>query len=109
MPTGGRPSAGRGCRRSRRTARPPPGGGGAAGGPAFGVAVVPRYRAPRLAADGGEEVPPALAAQVPLIEEVLLAAGLVIAGQPGDEADDVIGTLPARSPDPVDVVTGAAR
>src|ERR1700726_1462837 len=74
--------------------------------PAFRVAVVPSYKAHRLAADGGEEVPPALAAQVPLIEEVLLASGLVIAGQPGFEADDVIGTLAARSPDPVDVVTG---
>ena len=29
-----------------------------------------------------------------------------MAGQPGYEADDVIGTLAARSPDPVDVVTG---
>ena len=74
--------------------------------PAFRVAAVPSYKAHRLAADGGEEVPPALSAQVPLIEEVLLASGLVIAGQPGYEADDVIGTLAARSPDPVDVVTG---
>ena len=74
--------------------------------PAFRVQAVPSYKAHRLAADGGEEVPPALAAQVPLIEEVLLASGLVIAGQPGFEADDVIGTLAARSPDPVDVVTG---
>src|ERR1700720_2332241 len=74
--------------------------------PAFRVAGVPSYKAHRLAADGGEEVPAALSAQVPLIEEVLLAAGLVIAGQPGYEADDVIGTLAARSPDPVDVVTG---
>ena len=74
--------------------------------PAFRVAAVPSDKAHRLAADGGEEVPPALAAQVPLIEEVLLASGLVIAGQPGYEADDVIGTLAARSSDPVDVVTG---
>jgi 5'-3' exonuclease len=75
--------------------------------PAFRVAAVPSYKAHRLAADGtSEEVPPALAAQVPLIEEVLHAAGLAIAGQPGFEADDVIGTLAARSPDPVDVVTG---
>ena len=74
--------------------------------PAFRVAAVPSYKAHRLAADGGEEVPSALAAQVPLIEQVLLASGLAIAGQPGFEADDVIGTLAARSPDPVDVVTG---
>jgi 5'-3' exonuclease len=74
--------------------------------PAFRVAAIPSYKAHRLAADGGEEVPPALAAQVPLIEEVLQAAGLAVAGQPGFEADDVIATLAARSPDPVDVVTG---
>jgi 5'-3' exonuclease len=74
--------------------------------PAFRVAAVPSYKAHRLAADGGEDVPPALAAQVPLIDEILHAAGLAVAGQPGYEADDVIGTLAARSPDPVDVVTG---
>ena len=74
--------------------------------PAFRVAVVPSYKAHRLAADGGEDVPPALAAQVPLIDDLLHAAGLPVAGQPGYEADDVIGTLAARSADPVDVVTG---
>jgi 5'-3' exonuclease len=75
--------------------------------PAFRVAAVPSYKAHRLAADGSaEETPPALAAQVPLIEEVLQAAGLAVAGQPGFEADDVIATLAARSEDPVDVVTG---
>jgi 5'-3' exonuclease len=74
--------------------------------PAFRVAAVPSYKAHRLAADGGEDVPPALAGQVPLIEEVLQAAGLPVAGAPGFEADDVIGTLTARSADPVDVVTG---
>jgi 5'-3' exonuclease len=75
--------------------------------PAFRVAAVPSYKAHRLAADGtSEETPPALAAQVPLIEQVLQAAGLAVAGQPGFEADDVIATLAARSEDPVDVVTG---
>ncbi|HXZ64598.1 MAG TPA: 5'-3' exonuclease [Streptosporangiaceae bacterium] len=75
--------------------------------PAFRVAVVPSYKAHRLAADGtSEETPPALAAQVPLIEQVLHASGLAVAGEPGFEADDVIGTLAARSEGPVDVVTG---
>jgi 5'-3' exonuclease len=75
--------------------------------PAFRVAVVPSYKAHRLAANGtSEETPPALAAQVPLIEQVLQAAGLTVAGQPGFEADDVIATLAARSEGPVDVVTG---
>jgi 5'-3' exonuclease len=75
--------------------------------PAFRVAAVPSYKAHRLAADGTtEETPEALAVQIPLIEEVLNAAGLAVAGQPGFEADDVIATLAARSADPVDVVTG---
>ena len=75
--------------------------------PAFRVAAVPSYKAHRLAPDGtSEETPPALAVQVPVIEEVLHAAGLAVAGQPGFEADDVIATLAARSRDPVEVVTG---
>jgi 5'-3' exonuclease len=75
--------------------------------PAFRVAAVPSYKAHRLAPDGAsEEVPPALAVQVPVIEEVLHAAGLAVAGQAGFEADDVIATLAARSRDPVEVVTG---
>jgi 5'-3' exonuclease len=37
---------------------------------------------------------------------VLHVSGLAVAGQPGFEADDVMATLSARSPDPVDVVTG---
>jgi 5'-3' exonuclease len=75
--------------------------------PAFRVALVPSYKAHRLAPDGiSEETPPALAAQVPLIEELLRVSGLATAGQPGFEADDIMATLAARSADPVDVVTG---
>jgi 5'-3' exonuclease len=75
--------------------------------PAFRVAAVPSYKAHRLAADGtSEEIPPELAVQIPVIEEVLHASGLAVAGQPGFEADDVMATLAARSQDPVDVVTG---
>src|SRR6266567_7856564 len=74
--------------------------------PAFRVAAIPSYKAHRLSADGAEETPPALAAQVPVIEEGLRAAGLAIAGAPGFEADDVMATLAARSAGPVDVVTG---
>ena len=75
--------------------------------PAFRVAAIPTYKAHRLTADGtAEETPPALAVQVPVIEEVLDASGLAVAGQPGYEADDVMATLSARSAGPVDVVTG---
>ncbi len=76
--------------------------------PAFRVEAVPSYKAHRLRADGKneEEVPPALAAQVPVIEQVLAAAGVAMAAAPGYEADDVIGTLTARSAGPVEIVTG---
>src|SRR6202453_4892024 len=74
--------------------------------PAFRVAAIPSYKAHRLAADGAEETPPALAAQIPVIEELLNVSGIPVAGQPGFEADDVMATLSTRSADPVDVVTG---
>jgi 5'-3' exonuclease len=74
--------------------------------PAFRVAAIPSYKAHRARPDGSEEAPPALAAQVPVIEEVLAALGIAVAGAPGYEADDVIGTLTARATSPVDIVTG---
>ena len=81
--------------------------------PAFRVEAVPSYKSHRLAADGGEDVPPGLTAQIPVIVEALAALGIARVGAPGYEADDVIGTLTARevarpAPDrvPVEVVTG---
>jgi 5'-3' exonuclease len=75
--------------------------------PAFRVAAIPSYKEHRAEADGTtEDTPPALATQVPVIEAVLTAAGVPIAGAAGYEADDVIGTLAARADGPVDVVTG---
>lgn len=83
--------------------------------PAWRVALVPSYKGHRVArtvaGPGGpasyvEEVPDALTAQVPLIRAVLDALGLPIVGADGFEADDVMATLAARAPGPVDVVTG---
>ncbi len=81
--------------------------------PAFRVAAIPSYKAHRLADDGGEDVPAALAAQIPVIVEVLRALGVARVGAPGYEADDVIGTLtarevarPAAERSPVEIVTG---
>jgi 5'-3' exonuclease len=74
--------------------------------PEFRVAVIPSYKGHRARPDGTEETPPALEAQIPVIEEVLTAAGMAMAGCKGYEADDVIATLAARSSGPVDVVTG---
>lgn len=74
--------------------------------PAFRVAAVPSYKAHRARPDGTEEAPPALTAQIPVIEDVLAALGLATAAAPGYEADDVIGTLTARGGGPVEIVTG---
>ena len=74
--------------------------------PAFRVAAIPSYKAHRARPDGSEEVPAALAAQVPVIEEVLAALGVAVAAAPGYEADDVIGTLAARATGPVEIATG---
>src|SRR5690242_14630311 len=75
--------------------------------PAFRVESLPSYKAHRLAPDGSEEVvPDELAPQVPVLVEVLAAAGLARVGAPGYEADDVIGTLATRARGPVDIVTG---
>jgi 5'-3' exonuclease len=75
--------------------------------PAFRVAALPSYKAHRLAPDGSEEVvPDELTPQVPVLVEVLAAAGIERVGAPGYEADDVIGTLATRARGPVDVVTG---
>ena len=74
--------------------------------PAFRVQALPSYKAHRLSPDGGEETPAELGPQVPVLAEVLAAAGLARVGAPGYEADDVIGTLATRARGPVDVVTG---
>lgn len=74
--------------------------------PAFRTAAIASYKAHRVAADGGEEVPPALVPQVPVLLDVLAALGVSTVGAAGYEADDVIATLAAREPGPTDVVTG---
>jgi 5'-3' exonuclease len=74
--------------------------------PAFRVEALPSYKAHRVAPEGGEEVPDELGPQVPVLVDVLAAAGLARVGAPGYEADDVIGTLATRARGPVDVVTG---
>ncbi|MCB0910571.1 MAG: 5'-3' exonuclease [Propionibacteriaceae bacterium] len=74
--------------------------------PAWRVALLPSYKAHRVDHDEVEQVPEELVAQVPLIRDVLAALGLPVVGAADCEADDVIGTLAARSAIPVDVVTG---
>jgi 5'-3' exonuclease len=74
--------------------------------PAFRVAAIPGYKAHRAEPDGTEQTPPGLVVQIPLITQVLTAAGIALAEADGYEADDVIATLAARASQPVDVVTG---
>jgi 5'-3' exonuclease len=74
--------------------------------PEFRVAAIPSYKAHRAEPDGSEQTPPGLAVQIPMVTQVLEAAGVAIAEHAGYEADDVIATLAVRATTPVDVVTG---
>ncbi len=77
--------------------------------PAFRVAALSSYKAHRVEdpSSAAEAVPDGLSRQVPIILDVLRAAGIATAGAEGYEADDVIGTLCAQERrDPVEVVTG---
>jgi 5'-3' exonuclease len=77
--------------------------------PAFRVALLPSYKAHRVAPDGAEDVPDDLSPQVPILLEFLGAIGLCSLGASGFEADDVIATLAARADaagEDVEVVTG---
>jgi 5'-3' exonuclease len=76
--------------------------------PAWRVALLPSYKAHRLAPGKGtaEVVPDGLVPQVPLILDLLAALGITAVGAAGYEADDVLGTLSTREPGPVEVVSG---
>ena len=83
--------------------------------PAFRVEALPSYKAHRVEGATGaelpagvpEEVPDGLAPQVPVILDVLAAAGIATGGAGGHEADDVIGTLAhGEETEPVLAVSG---
>jgi 5'-3' exonuclease len=79
--------------------------------PQWRVDLVPSYKAHRVAeARMGEPdvefVPDQLVQQLPMIRQVLNAAGIAIVGARGFEADDVAGTYACQAELPVDVVTG---
>lgn len=82
--------------------------------PRWRVELVPSYKAHRAVQGAGdttgghtEDAPDELAHQVPVILDVLAAAGIATAGAADMEADDVLGTLAARErTDPVVVVSG---
>ncbi|MEU4561913.1 5'-3' exonuclease [Actinoplanes sp. NPDC023936] len=74
--------------------------------PAWRVELVPSYKKHRVAHGDVEEVPASLERQVPVLLEVLAAIGIPAFGVKGYEADDVLGTLAAGQPAPVEVVSG---
>ncbi len=74
--------------------------------PAWRVQLLPSYKAHRVAADGGDQVPDGLEPQIPIILDLLAALGIPALGAAGYEADDVVGTLAAREAGPVEVVSG---
>jgi 5'-3' exonuclease len=74
--------------------------------PAWRVKLVPSYKRHRVAHGDVEEVPAALEKQIPVLLEVLQAVGIPAFGVKGYEADDVLGTLAATQPGPVEVVSG---
>ncbi len=79
--------------------------------PQWRVDLIPSYKAHRVAEEvetgpDREVTPDPLEAQIPLIRQALGLLGLAVVGADGYEADDVIGTLAAGWPGPVDVVTG---
>ncbi|MEU8187766.1 5'-3' exonuclease [Micromonospora carbonacea] len=74
--------------------------------PDWRVALLPSYKAHRVAPEGGEEVPDTLGPQVPVILDVLAAIGITAVGAAGYEADDVLGTLSVTQPAPAEVVSG---
>ena len=73
--------------------------------PAWRVAAMPSYKTHRVATGAAEIVPDDLTRQIPLICAALDALGIARTGVADYEADDVIATLAARSPRPVDIVT----
>jgi 5'-3' exonuclease len=74
--------------------------------PAWRVKLIPSYKAHRVAHGDVEVVPPDLEKQIPVLLEVLAAIGIPAFGVDGYEADDVLGTLAATQPGPVEVVSG---
>lgn len=70
--------------------------------PAWRVALIPSYKAHRVA----EPIPPELEPQMPIIHEVLEAAGVDFVGVPEHEAEDVIASWTAQAEGTVDIVSG---
>src|SRR5919106_338383 len=75
--------------------------------PEWRVKLIESYKTYRAEPGSAQEVAEdRLASQVPLILEVLRLCEIQVVGHPGYEAEDVIGTLAARAPGKVGIVSG---
>jgi 5'-3' exonuclease len=75
--------------------------------PDWRVALIPAYKAQRAETGSAQEqAEDLLEPQMPVLMEVLAGCGIPVVGHPGYEAEDVIGTLSARAPGRVAIVSG---
>jgi 5'-3' exonuclease len=75
--------------------------------PEWRVKLIGTYKAQRAEPGSAQEqAEERLAPQVPVIFEILSMCGIGVVGYPGYEAEDVIGTLAARAPGRVAIVSG---
>ncbi|MFN2463461.1 MAG: 5'-3' exonuclease H3TH domain-containing protein [Candidatus Dormibacteria bacterium] len=70
--------------------------------PQFRVDAMPTYKIHRVA----EPIPPELAPQMPVINDVLEALGICRLGVPGFEAEDVIASVLQHTSGRVDIISG---
>jgi 5'-3' exonuclease len=75
--------------------------------PKWRVELIPTYKAHRAEPGSAQaQAEEKLAPQMPILFEILDRCGIKVVGHPGYEAEDVIGTLIARAPGRVAVVSG---
>jgi 5'-3' exonuclease len=75
--------------------------------PEWRVKLIETYKAERAEPGSAQEqAEERLAPQVPIIFEILSMCGIKVVGYPDYEAEDVIGTLAARAPGRVAIVSG---
>ncbi|HEV3472132.1 MAG TPA: 5'-3' exonuclease [Actinomycetota bacterium] len=75
--------------------------------PEWRVALVDTYKSFRAEEGSAQEAAEdRLAPQMPILFEILEGCGIPVVGHPGYEAEDVIGTLAARAPGRVGIVSG---
>jgi 5'-3' exonuclease len=70
--------------------------------PAWRVKLIPSYKSHRVT----EPLPPGLAAQIPVIYEILVALGIDVLGVEEHEAEDVIATLTSQASGSVEIFSG---